>query len=364
MNKLVSRNPVQRFKEGKKLLFAQNGAYVPVIIGNSTFQYNPYNKTYKGNQSLGQNLQYKDIVNAFNQQYENLGEGNNALYRKKGSRTTWMNSKGRYVDKSKKPIVNTVPQQNTNNKQSVPTAKSVQTTSSNKYTGSSVRGNAYQKNNNIINQDFSYLKDQIDTHYYTPKKSLLDNIFIKGYQTNNDITQAGGVRAMQQKLKDAGYDLGRFGIDGKWGRDTQKAYDDWKLKQQVTFKTPSIEENTGPVLSTPTIPQSEYTFTESQLQGLGENPYYEPHPELRQFNRTQVRDFLRKNSINPYSMTGAQRKALRMIMNGQSTEQDKNLIGLTGGLTELLTKYNYLKKGGNLLPSRNIVQRFKQKKFK
>lgn len=102
MNKLVSKNPIQRFKQGRKLLFAQDGAYVPVTIGKSTFQYNPYNKTYKGNQIPGQNLQYKDIVNAFNQQYENLGTGNEALYRKKGSRTTWMNSKGKYVDKSQK----------------------------------------------------------------------------------------------------------------------------------------------------------------------------------------------------------------------------------------------------------------------
>jgi hypothetical protein len=48
-----------------------------------------------------------------------------------------------------------------------------------------------------------------------------------------------------------------------------------------------------------------------------------------------------------------------MILNGQGTDEDKNLIGLTNGLSEILTNYKYLKQGGNILPSRNIVKRFK-----
>jgi hypothetical protein len=52
-----------------------------------------------------------------------------------------------------------------------------------------------------------------------------------------------------------------------------------------------------------------------------------------------------------------------MILNGQGIDEDKNLIGLTNGLSEILTKYNYLKNGGNInkLPSRNIVERFKNR---
>jgi len=50
-----------------------------------------------------------------------------------------------------------------------------------------------------------------------------------------------------------------------------------------------------------------------------------------------------------------------MILNGQGTDEDKNLIGLTNGLSEILTNYKYLKQGGtmDILPSRNIVERFK-----
>jgi hypothetical protein len=55
-----------------------------------------------------------------------------------------------------------------------------------------------------------------------------------------------------------------------------------------------------------------------------------------------------------------------MILNGQGTDEDKNLIGLTGGLSEILTNYKYLKQGGtiNILPSRNIVERFKSQRIK
>ena len=85
-----------------------------------------------------------------------------------------------------------------------------------------------------------------------------------------------------------------------------------------------------------------------------------------QFDRSATRQWLRDNGFNPYSLTGAQRKSLRMILNGQGTDEDKNLIGLTNGLSEILTNYKYLKQGGtmNILPSRNIVKRFKQRNFR
>jgi hypothetical protein len=55
-----------------------------------------------------------------------------------------------------------------------------------------------------------------------------------------------------------------------------------------------------------------------------------------------------------------------MILNGQGTDEDKKLIGLTNGLSEILTNYKYLKQGGtmDILPSRNIVERFKQRNFR
>lgn len=68
------------------------------------------------------------------------------------------------------------------------------------------------------------------------------------------------------------------------------------------------------------------------------------------YNRTQVREFLKNKGVNPYSFSGNQRKALRMVLNGQGTDEDKTLIQSMG----------IFKKGGQL-PSRNIVERFKNK---
>jgi len=44
------------------------------------------------------------------------------------------------------------------------------------------------------------------------------------------------------------------------------------------------------------------------------------------YNRAQVRDFIRNKGINPYSFTGDQKRALRMVMNGQGTDEDKALV--------------------------------------
>lgn len=96
MNKLVSKTPVQRFKEGRKIIFAQGGTYFPTIVNGRTFQYNPYNRTYKGTQSPGQNISYEDIEEAFNKQYEGVSHNSSKVYRKRGSRTTWINSTGNH----------------------------------------------------------------------------------------------------------------------------------------------------------------------------------------------------------------------------------------------------------------------------
>lgn len=44
------------------------------------------------------------------------------------------------------------------------------------------------------------------------------------------------------------------------------------------------------------------------------------------YNRTQVREFLRNKGVNPYNFSGDQRKAVRMVLNGQGTDEDKALV--------------------------------------
>lgn len=72
------------------------------------------------------------------------------------------------------------------------------------------------------------------------------------------------------------------------------------------------------------------------------------------YDRTQVRDYIRSKGFNPYSFNGAQRRALRMVLNGTANENDKILAKEMG----------ILKQGGSLFSSRNIITRFKNRNFR
>lgn len=69
------------------------------------------------------------------------------------------------------------------------------------------------------------------------------------------------------------------------------------------------------------------------------------------YDRAGIRQFIKDKGLNPYSFTGAQRRALRMVINGRGTDNDKLLVKGMG----------LFKQGGQLV-SRNSVGRFKQNK--
>ena len=71
------------------------------------------------------------------------------------------------------------------------------------------------------------------------------------------------------------------------------------------------------------------------------------------YNKADVRNYMKRQGVNPYSYTADYRIALRKVLNGQGTESDYNMVRAMG---------LKLKKGG-LLPSRNSIQRFKNRKF-
>lgn len=101
------------------------------------------------------------------------------------------------------------------------------------------------------------------------------------------------------------------------------------------------------------------------------------------YNRSQTRQWLRDNNINPYKYTGAQRRALRRVLNGIGNNND---IAITHnmGIPDIMINPNtttspvdtpiqsqsnpydiytnvtaYVKNGTKLIP-RNVVKRFKQ----
>ena len=71
------------------------------------------------------------------------------------------------------------------------------------------------------------------------------------------------------------------------------------------------------------------------------------------YSKSDVRDYMRRHGVNAYSYTADYRKALRKVLNGQGSQDDYNMVRAMG---------LKLKKGG-LLPSRNSIQRFKNRKF-
>ena len=322
MNKLVSKNPVQRFKEGKKIVKGENGIGRWFYNGKEVFS-DDGGRTFKLNSSgtlVGSPNAIKNLVKADKVGRTGYKVGNTWYQIGTGKKATSF-----VTHSTAKPSA-------------IPDG----------FQGTLDRGADLL--NSIQEDEISRARKAYDQQM--GQKSKKGNSFKSAFdQARNSGLQEftwGGKRFNTMKVGET--------------------KDQWlaNLNSQIQqVETPSIEKNADPILSTPTIPQSEYTFTESQLSGLGENPYYEPHPELRfnNFDRTQTRQWLRDNGFNPYSLTGAQRKALRMILNGQGTDEDKNLIGLTNGLSEILTNYKYLKQGGQL-PSRNIVQRFKSQRIR
>ena len=140
----------------------------------------------------------------------------------------------------------------------------------------------------------------------------------------------------QNKLKDF-YEPGTFAADGKWGDNTEAAYQ--KYLQLVNVPEMSQEE-------------AKAAITPRQVQFANPvNLNLTPIQVPQTYNRTQVREFLRNKGVNPYSFSGDQRRAIRMILNGQGTDQDKALVQSMG----------IFKKGGQL-PSRNPITRFRNRK--
>lgn len=322
MNKLVSRNPVQRFKQGKKLLFAKPGDKM----------------LYNGG---------KEVVT------EEILDGQTIYRRKDGSYV--------YPNKLLSPIKT---YNNVNSQQQ-------------KYNPGWISNINSQIQNNISNiQKFIQKPNQKESTIQPSdvngnkggnsgkRTSLTNNRWVNGIQRKNEITD---VRATQQMLKDAGFDIGKYGVDGRWGKDTERAYNEYlqknapilptseQLVQQVTQNTPVIEE--VPQAGTNTI-QNQLTEVQKVMPATGT---YIMNPTLPKLNRSDTRwvinDALGKNA---YNFTGVQRKALRQYLNGE--QYNANDLAVFGNL-DIFNKYKpgFYKKGGNMiLPSRNIVERFKQ----
>ena len=156
-------------------------------------------------------------------------------------------------------------------------------------------------------------------------------------------------------------------VDNMWGDQSRAGlralYDYWKLTN-----TPKAETVTKP--SADIKSPSALGSTSYDMKDIIAEPTPQQRAEQEMFNNTQnltfkrnsnynksgIRNLIRNYGLNAYDFSGAQRRALRLYLNGQSN--DTSL--LTNGLERFIVPY----KQGGQLPSRNIVERFKQRNFR
>ena len=331
MNKLVSKNPIQRFKLGNRIVKAANGL-----------------KTYRGQtvtlspSGSGIFIGYDPSTKKYNTNIEvtaaeldtKVGKGNSKGKIYKGYDGYWYQN-GRKLQSSKlygsnpeikqkqtvrkptavtKPIIVTKPA--VVNKSSI-----VPKTS---FYGQGIGGTVLARGSNfngLISDD------------------ARNKLIATGKFDNNSFSS---VQNFQTALNNyfANDGVGSITVDDKWGNQTQKAFD---------LALAKAGESHGQIFN-PNVNQYNNTI-ETPLSTVSYG--YTPTEKIqvttpqRIYNRADVRDFIRSRGKNAYGFSGAQRRALRMVMNGQGTDTDRAIVSGMG----------IFKKGG--LISRNPINRFK-----
>ena len=126
-------------------------------------------------------------------------------------------------------------------------------------------------------------------------------------------------------------------------KDIQQTIPFESTQQVTSFEIPQISEVSG----------IESSLNPPQTSGVPVIDINKVSSTKKFYNKADVRNYMRRYGFNPYSYTADYRIALRKVLNGQGSQDDYNMVRAMG------IKF---KKGG-LLPSRNSIQRFKNRKF-
>ena len=320
MNKLVSKNPVQRFKEGKKIVKAQwglktredgvivNRAGIPVgkSIMGSSYEYEKYFPEDK--LILPGLYQDKDTKNIFstnstdsNGNYNQVISGPSPI--QNGTYYETKDASGKIIDRGR---------YFGGKKHSLPIG-------TNKSKTSTSKGN---KSNSVQQRN--------------PRKSTSLNQQ-KGSNNSFKLAFDTARNSGEQEFTWNGKKYNTM----KKGETKEQWLNGLKGQQQI----PQLNQVT-PIISIP-------MFTASKLD---QQPVITNTPKpTYNFNRSQTRQLMRNAGYNPYDFTGVQRKALRLYLNGQSND-----ISQLEGID--LDKFKF--KNGGILPSRNILIRFKTRNLK
>lgn len=313
MNELVSKNPVQRFKQDKKIVKAQFGT----VLGYATRYLNPFGSAaaaYDIYNAIPKNTITKHLSNFYygydrdaHLKRQNKLKNTPREITKNGKRF-WYGSDGSMTDLE---LYNKRNSPNSEPKQSIGTVTATPRTS----------------------------KPSVTPTYYTTS-AYRNKIPVSG------LNSRAAVMEYQKKLNKLGANIK---VDGIWGNNTQAAYDKYK-RDQLFSEAESVK-------ASPLSLVENYNINPNDFVSTVKNKYGKPtiEPISTQYDRSGTRDWITNRlGHNPYEYTGAQRRALRYWLNGdkEGTNYDKNLLGVFGNLSQ------YAKQGAKLV-SRNPVQRFK-----
>ena len=318
MNKLISRNPIQRFKQGRKIAKAQwglrtrndgvivNAAGTPVgrSVRESSYE---YEKLFPDDKLILPGL-YQDTDGAiygpnnvsaeggYNQVLSGPSPIQNGTYYETKDASGRVIEKGRYFGGKKHPLPlgKTVskPSQN-QEKQPVEKTNEKQNPTSQKRPSNVSFKQAFNKARNSKLQEFTWNGKKYNTMKAgETRDQWLSNI--KSEQTNSS---------------------------------------------KVNINPEQIEKDRRAIIN-----QALFTIPEGGISN------FTPLSTTKTYNRADVRDYIRSKGRGAYDFSGNQRRALRIILNGQGTDEDRAIV----------QGMNLFKQGGQL-PSRNIVERFKLK---
>ena len=303
MNKLVSKNPIQRFKEGKQIKKFQNPSQPIYLMDNNRnkYQLNSDGKYYRtnGSDAFSSGKTAKEI--------NNTKKGQIAISEKSAKIPLGG------IAAVKKSIYNRKPSDSKNYKDI---------------------GNKSKGTGNTLSYQFGKMGGW---NRFIGERTIDD---LESVKMIKEMGLSGSAEDIQNKINEE-FGSNAVRADNKWGNQSKTGlkalYKKWKENQNVVPEPIVRYPSTiNPTYTPPTTPINQ------EVANLNLNI-----PQ-QTYDRTGIREFIRNKGINPYSFSGAQRRALRMVLNNTADDNDKLLVKGMG----------LFKKGGQLL-SRNPVERFK-----
>ena len=324
---LITKNVIQRFKEGQKIQkfqkagkFAYHG--IPVqYVQNSKEKNNPL-YYYIKKSDLDKIDKFGNYIGSDGVIYSGSGNGNTVYYVNNSKQKItspqiqkrYKGRDGKWYETYKKGNDQLYRQSGTNDK--------FQVMSKNYYTPGGY--NFYQGKNIIKNEEINPKtppNTPSDTSNRNSNRYISTLGDIEAYKNSlvtEGLTDRDAVKAFQQKLIDAGFDVGKDGADGIWGKNTEAAYQAMLAKNREVTPTLTQQPIQQYVPSTNTLgyrTDFDYTGSNSNIRDLGFNDY------------SGMVNFINNNPNNQFSRDMTQRFGNTNTWNQNKVESALNVSG-------------------------------------